>query len=201
MGESYTLLGMGGFLPFEEAYPQALEAAKRAIELDDSLAEGHVSLGAASLMAWNWAVAGQELRHKDLNPNSSPAHRDYGVYLLANGKLSAALAETKIAKELDPLSAMSSLLSGVVYTFQLDYDAAVKEFQNVLQISPTSAIGHWNLSVAYWGQSKFKEFATELAEGYRVSGDSQHASVIEDAYQRGSVRSNDPDQCFFGSAL
>jgi TolB-like protein len=95
LGESYALLAFG-YPPVEEAFPKALAAAKRAIELDDSLAEGHVSLGVASLMSRNWTVAERELRRGiELNPNSSVAHRAYGIYLVANGRLAEAPAETR----------------------------------------------------------------------------------------------------------
>jgi len=188
MAESYALLGFGA-MPVEEARPKALAAAKRAIELDDSLAEGHVSFGLASLLGWNWGVAERELRRGiDLNPNLAVAHREYGIYLVANGRLDEALAEARITKELDPLSAMSSLLLANVYYYQREYDAALKEYQNLIQISPTSAVGQYGLSGVFQSKFMFKESAAALSHGFRLDGDSQHANLIDESYKRGGQR-------------
>ncbi len=56
MGQCHALLGLFGYVPIDEAYDKALAASKRAIALDDRVAEAHVGLGLAAMMKWNWSV-------------------------------------------------------------------------------------------------------------------------------------------------
>ncbi len=111
MSRSYTMLGQLGYLPGAEAYPKAVAAAKRAIDLDSNLAEAHVALGHASTLRWDWALAGSELRRAiELNHNVAEAHVEYAAYLLNVGKVPDALTEARLAQDFDPLS--SDRISG-----------------------------------------------------------------------------------------
>jgi hypothetical protein len=62
MAESYAMLGYWAYVSANEAFPDALAFAKRAITLDDASADAHSAMGLASLMTWDWAKADQELR-------------------------------------------------------------------------------------------------------------------------------------------
>src|ERR1035438_1300842 len=92
MAESYAMLAFDTYLPPNEAFPKAMAAAKRAVDLDDGLAEAHASMGLVSLMMWDWARSDQELRRAiELNPNLSDAHEYRSWYLAAVGTLPEAV--------------------------------------------------------------------------------------------------------------
>jgi tetratricopeptide (TPR) repeat protein len=83
MAQTYSLLGAFHYLPIEEANSRAIAAAKRAIDLDETLAEAHVALGDALIGTWSFAAAESELQRAiELNPNLSGAHTNYGTHFL-----------------------------------------------------------------------------------------------------------------------
>ena len=105
MAHSYSWLGFFGEMPSTEARQKATDAATKAVQLDDSLAEGHAALGYAAMFNWDWQRSEKELRRaRELNPSLAQAHMYYGQYLAAQGKFEEAVAEHKIALELDPSS-------------------------------------------------------------------------------------------------
>ena len=82
-----------------------MAAAKKALELDPSLADAHYALANLETYAWNWADAERGYtRAIELNPNLALAHRWYANFLVLKGRHEEALAEIRRARELDPLS-------------------------------------------------------------------------------------------------
>src|SRR5437879_4432682 len=108
LADSYSLLANNGLVPAKDAYPRAKEAAQKAMEIDDRLAEAHVSLGyVRTQFEWDWPGAERELRRSiELNPAFAIAHDRYGTTLGRMGRLEEAVAEKRRAVELDPLSLM-----------------------------------------------------------------------------------------------
>jgi len=98
------------YLPPNVAMPRAREAAERAVQLDDSLAEGHAALALVrAWYEWNMPAGEREFRRAiDLNPNDAEAHRLYGDFLVANGEFDRGIAEKQKAEQLDPLSVLAS---------------------------------------------------------------------------------------------
>jgi adenylate cyclase len=140
ISRAYTMLGFLGELSVAEAYPKALAAVHRAIDLDEDLAEAHVALGHVSIVMWDWAVADRELRRGiELNPNLSEAHREYAVYLAAMGTLTDALREARVALKLDPLAAGPSNVLGLIAYFNRDYDTSLAQWYKSLELTPDSS--------------------------------------------------------------
>ncbi len=108
LADCYELLGSAPYtvLPPREAFPKAREAARKALQMDDKLAEAHVSLGYYDLVyEWHFAEAQKEFeRALELRPDSATAHQFYAYYLTVSGKLDEAIAERKRAVELEPLN-------------------------------------------------------------------------------------------------
>jgi Tfp pilus assembly protein PilF len=107
LADSYNLLREYSTMPDSEAYPRAIAAARKAVELDDSLAAAHSALAFASFY-WSWDFAGAENEFKraiELDPNNATAHHWYGTALLHLGRFKEALAELDRARRLDPASA------------------------------------------------------------------------------------------------
>src|SRR5271156_6558614 len=105
MAHGYGVLAVLGFAPVAEVYPQAIAAAKKAIELDDTLAVAHVSLAFLSAQRWDFAVADREQRRAlELDPDLAEAHNARMMFNLLRGRLDDAITAGKRAVELDPLS-------------------------------------------------------------------------------------------------
>ena len=116
----------------ENAFSKAEAAARKALELDDTLAEAHTSL-AASLCYYDFdfAQAAREFQRAiELNPNYATAHQWYGiVFLQRQGRFDEAISEVKRALELDPLSLIINSDLGRTYYFARRYDEAVEQLR------------------------------------------------------------------------
>ena len=183
MSRSYSMLGALGYVPGAETYPPAVAAARRAIDLDSNLAEGHVALGHASILTWDWALARSELRRAiELNPNLSEAHAEYAVYLLNMGNVTDALTEAQLAQDFDPLA--SDRVLGLAYWFQRDYDKAIEHWNKSLETSPNSAVAHYNLSQLYRSKMMYDDAVEHLQQALTLEGEAQQAKGIRDSYKR-----------------
>ncbi|HJR35716.1 MAG TPA: BTAD domain-containing putative transcriptional regulator, partial [Gemmatimonadales bacterium] len=114
LADTYAQMGYGGFLPPEEAFGKAKAMARRALDLDSTLAEPHAALGYALMYYdWDWAGAEREFRLAIArNPSYATAHEWYGLFLAAMGRFAEAEREAKTAQELDPLSAAVAATRG-----------------------------------------------------------------------------------------
>jgi serine/threonine protein kinase/Tfp pilus assembly protein PilF len=184
IAESYAMLGYFAYLSANEAFPNAMAAAKRAIDLDDSVAEAHASMGLASLMTWDWVNADQELRRAiELNSNLSEAHVYRSWYLAAFGKLADAVNEGRLAEELDPLSITVNTSLDTLYDFQHNYDKALEQCQKALEIGPSAAAVHYDLYEIYAAKSMYDKAVEELEQGLKFEGRPQEAVAIEQSYK------------------
>ena len=106
LAETYTPLGFFSIDPPREVFPRAKEAARKALEINDTLVEAHGSLGISSLLYdWDWQAAERHFKHAiEIDPDYGLAHLRYGLLLMALGRLDEALREQLRGKELDPLS-------------------------------------------------------------------------------------------------
>jgi serine/threonine protein kinase len=185
IAESYGMLCFTAYLPPDQGYPHAIAAAKRAISLDEELAEAHVSMGLASTLTWNWATADQELRRAiELNPNLTDAHVYRSWYLAAIGKLPDAINESRSAEELDPLSVNVNTGLDTLYFMQRDYDKSLKQCQKALEINPTVAIIHYDLFDIYAAKSMYDKAMNEIALGLRFENRPQQAAAIDQSYKQ-----------------
>lgn len=121
-----------------EAMPKAKAAAMRALQIDDSLAEAHTSLGRVlQVYDWNWKEAESEFKRAlELNPRYPVAHQWYGGYLERTGRMDEAISERKLALELDPLSTITNFELGQAFFFARDYDKALEQFEKTLELDP-----------------------------------------------------------------
>ena len=138
LADVYHVMGSweGGTLPPKEAFPKARAAATKALEIDDTLAEVHASLGYAKLYYdWDWAGAETELKRAiELNSNSETAHHWYSHYLLTMGRTEESLAESKRAIQLTPLDPLLNVHLAWHYCFARQYDAAIQQSQRALDM-------------------------------------------------------------------
>jgi len=168
-------------LPSEEAYPKSKAAALRALELDDSLAEAHVALGAVKgSFEWDWLGAEEEFKRAiELNPDSVGAHRSYSLHLTHMGRFEEALAEAKKAQNLDPLTPLSSWLVGWVYYNWRRYDEAIEEWKNTLELDPNDVRAHAWLPAALAYRGMHEEAMKKAKENVaRNKGDPERALIV-----------------------
>lgn len=159
LADCYTALGYASLLAPREAFPKAIEAAKRALQLDSTLAEPHASLGFCRFYYnWDWAEAEQEFRAAlALNPNSELAYDWYGYYLTAMERYDDAITVLRKAAELDPLSASIQTDIGFSYYYGANYDNAMKELQASLQMNPGLNLTHLWLSRTHLATRRYEE--------------------------------------------
>jgi TolB-like protein/Tfp pilus assembly protein PilF len=165
LADSYTWLGFFGALPPNEAMPKAKQFAQKALELDGSSAEAHTSLGhVKSLYEFDWPGAEHEFKRAiQLNPNSSGAHFGYGItYLCPLGSSKACLVETKLCRDLDPLSPVANTYLGLALLFDQQVPAAVEQYKKALSLGPNFAEAHLSLANVYMDTRKYAQFYSEI---------------------------------------
>jgi TolB-like protein/Flp pilus assembly protein TadD len=169
LANCYGRMGESGRMAYKQAFSAQKAEAASAIELDDSLPEGHAELAnTAMTLDWDWTAAAREFhRALELNPNSAPIHQKYAFYLVRTGQLRDALAEVERGVDLDPVSGRSFHFEGFIYYFSRQYDQALSLIRRVraLDINPPD----WSflLGDVYAEKGMFSESIKE----FRKSGD------------------------------
>jgi TolB-like protein/DNA-binding winged helix-turn-helix (wHTH) protein/Tfp pilus assembly protein PilF len=137
LANAYCLLGHDGVLGQEEALGEAEAAARRALALDDGLAEAHRALGFRRQLAWEWAGAETEYRRAiELNPNYADAHANYSTFLSLLGRHDQAVAEARRARELDPMSIATNAWVFTTLLYARRYDEARAVVVRMRELDP-----------------------------------------------------------------
>jgi serine/threonine-protein kinase len=166
LADAYNLLGSIQYaaLPPAVSMPRARSAAIRALEIDDELAEAHVSLGHVELF-FNWDLKSAEhefSRAIDLNPNYATAHQWYGDCLMLLNRKEEALLEKRTALELDPLSLVITLDLGTAQYYWRDYHAAVEQCRRTLEMDPTFLMARLLLGRSYVQMKRLDQAIAEF---------------------------------------
>lgn len=172
LADSYVLLGTHAVEPPLQASPLAKAAALKALDLDDSLAETHTSLGMVYFYyEWNWDKAEQEFRRAiSLNPNYIVAHNWYASNLAALGRLDEARFQVRCSEELDPLSLGVHIKVGRIAYWSREYDRAIEAYRKVIDLDPQYARAHTRLGMTYAAKQAFGDAISEFQEAQRLSG-------------------------------
>ncbi len=174
LADSYVILpGFGGASP-GESLPLAKTAAQKALELDDTLAEAHSSLGLV-LICYDFDLAGSMKEFEraiELNPNYATAHQWFGNQtLLLSGDFDRAIAEAKLAVELDPLSLIINAGLGIDYFVARRYDEAIEQLRKTLEIDPRFYYAHWILGEALEMKGQLPEALKEYKKAAELDND------------------------------
>ena len=171
LADSYSLLANNGLVPAKDAYARAKEAAQKAIEIDDTLAEAHVSLGYVRYQfEWDWSGAERELRRGiELNPALASAHNLYSTALGRMGRIEEAVGEKRRAVELDPLSLIMNRNLGIILYLARQYDQAIEQERKTLELDPNYIGVHLTIGQAYFEKSMYKEGMAELEKELAIS--------------------------------
>jgi tetratricopeptide (TPR) repeat protein len=174
----YSLMGAFDALPALEAFPRARAAACRALEIDNSLSDAHAVLGFVQMVHdWDWKSAQSELcRAIELGPHRPGGHYAYSHWLLAQDRHEQAVAEAKLALELDPLSLPKNYHLGAAYFFGSEHDAAIEQLRRTSELDPSFAIAH-NLLAIIYAVKRMPQEALAEAERARAYSDGLYIRV------------------------
>jgi TolB-like protein/DNA-binding winged helix-turn-helix (wHTH) protein/Tfp pilus assembly protein PilF len=175
MAESYVLmadLGATFKLPPKDAYTRAKAAALRAVEIDDTLAEAHVSLGRVAFnYEWDWAGAEREFKRAiALKPDFVPAHHWYSHVLISQGRFDESLAESLHALALDPLDVAMNFHLGFHYWNARQYDQARAQLEKTLTMDPNHHETHSILGLVYAQQGRYRDAISEWQKSMELGG-------------------------------
>jgi TolB-like protein/Tfp pilus assembly protein PilF len=172
LADSYGLLAFFGLAPALTVMPKAKEAARRAIAIDDGLAEAHASLaGIFKIYDWDWAASEREYKKAiELNPNYATGHRMYASYLAAVGRAEESLREGKLAHELDPFSLVISMEIAWNCYMARDYERAAEEALRTLDLEPQFAAAQSTLGLVYEQKGQFEDALLALEKTRAAAG-------------------------------
>jgi serine/threonine protein kinase/Flp pilus assembly protein TadD len=172
LADCYDLCSYHGLLQPREAAPKAKFAAAKALEVDDTLAEAHTSLGMAEFwFDWDWSGAEREFRRAiELNPNYGVGHYWYGVYLGAMGRLTEAIAENQRARELEPFSIIINAYLGMLLYRTGAHEQAIQVIREAIELDPNFAQAHYFLGIDYAAKALYEEARVEFQRALDLSG-------------------------------
>jgi tetratricopeptide (TPR) repeat protein len=183
LADCYTLLREYTAMPDKEAYPRALAAARKAVELDDKLAEAHASLGFISFY-WSWDAATAEhefQRALDLNPNDVSAHHWYATVLSQVGREGEALTEIEKARSLDPTSTSILADKGLLLFTAGQRQQAVALLKQMEATAPEFASPHRYLADIYFKTSDYPRYLVESRKTAQLMHDQQALEIAASA--------------------
>ena len=173
LADCYNQLGtaMIGVMPPLEARRTAENTARKALEIDNEVAEAHATLGYVNFFNWNWATAEEEFKRSiELNPNYASAHSQYAHYLVAWERIDEALAEINRAQELDPLSLSISSSRGYILENSRRYEEAIEQLRRVIAIDPNHYQANWTLGLTYLANGQIDQGIATAEKAVAVSG-------------------------------
>ena len=179
LADAYRSVAIAGEMPSTEFLPKAKEAAQKAIEIDDTLAEAHAELGFIIFWYdWDWTAAEKQFKRAlELNPNSPDIRWFYAHLLSTLGRHTEALAEMRRARELDPLSLRINANEGQFLIHAGQTDEGLARLQKTFELDPRFWLAHLFASSAYIEKGMFAEAVAEARKARDFSGASTHHPV------------------------
>ena len=181
LADAYALQGSLLYivLPPKQVIPKSKAAAMKALQLDQDLAEAHVTLAyIETIYDWDWANSEEDFKRAiALNPNYSQAHLWYGMHLAALGRQNEAIAQVKRAHELDPLSLINNSAQGLMLYFGGEYDAAIDQLHATLELDSDFFVAHWLLGMAYEQKRQYEDARSEFQKARRLAP--RNSAILE----------------------
>jgi TolB-like protein/Tfp pilus assembly protein PilF len=173
LADCYIAPGYYGVAPPQTVMPLGKAAAKKALQLDETLAEPYASLGmVTAIYDFEWSEAERRFqRALTLNPVSPTAHMWYALFhLVPVGRLDEALRVARRAEEIDPLNASTSAVVGATLYYRREFDAADAQLQKTLTIEPRFPIAHYFRGRALAGLGRFEDATLAVEEARKLMG-------------------------------
>lgn len=170
LADTWLMLGEFEFRPGIEVWPKAEEIAKKALILDETLSDAHVTLGHLSIHLFDWPAAEQELtRAIELNPRNAEAHHFYSQYLANMGDMDRSMSEALLSLELDPLSLLVSSTVGLQYYRARRWEEAEAQFKQTLEMHPDYLRARRNLGRVYLAKGMHREAIAEIEKSVALA--------------------------------
>jgi serine/threonine-protein kinase len=168
LADSYALLGVA--LPPRDAFPRAIAASLKALEIDDAVAEAHTSFAFARMFfEWDWNGAeGEFKRAIELNPNYATAYQWYGRLLSALGRHNESIINLEMAQALDPLSLSINTGVGLSYYMARRFEEAIQQYRKAIEMSATFMVAHEHLGSALLQAGMHEEAVEEFRTAARL---------------------------------
>ncbi len=188
LADCYNLLREYTMMPATEAYPRALAAAKKAVELDERSSAAHASLAFVSFFGmWDAGTADEEFRRAiDLDPNNANAHHWYATYLSAVRRFDESLDEIDHAQALDPNSASILADKGRLLWIAGRSQESLRLLQQLEQANPNAMSPHRYLRFAYIEMGESARYLSEMKKEAHLLDDSS-LSAIAEAAEKGFI--------------
>jgi eukaryotic-like serine/threonine-protein kinase len=177
MADSYIVAAEEGFIPLDEAYAKTLWASSKAVEADETVADGHIMVATVREHDWNWAEAEREYRRAiELNPGLARAHHWYGLLLSALKRHDEAISELKRAVEIEPLNASLYANQAIVYANAHRYSDALESVNAARTISGSGKSWNEILGMLHIYQGMYDRGLEEIRSGAAES------ATIDDSF-------------------
>jgi serine/threonine-protein kinase len=187
LADVYNLLASTTVMSPDMVNPAAREAAAKALALDESLAEAHVSM--AEFLPETEAERHFK-RALELNPGYAQGHLWYGRFLAARGKVEEGIREMEIAQSLDPLAPIIAANLSEHYRAARQLEKALQEAQRTVALEPAFARGHVALGQVYETQGRYDEAVAEFQRSRELGGTNwpEFRERLQHAYDKGGYR-------------
>ena len=184
--DCYNLLREYTSMPASQAFPLAISAAKKSLELDDVLPEGHRALGFAYFY-WNWDLAGGEREFRRaiaLNPNDVEARHWYATALLSVARYPEALAQIEHARQLDPSSPSIAADRAVILFFSGRQDEAIQILLDLEKSEPSFLSPYKYLAGSYFDRKEYLKSFDQSERAAQIAHDQKTIAAIASAKQQ-----------------
>jgi tetratricopeptide (TPR) repeat protein len=184
LADAYISAGNFNLLPSKEVDSKAKYAARKAIEIDNNLAEAHAALAFSTMLFdWDWTSSELEFRKAiNLSPNYGPAHQWYAVSLVSAMRFNEAIAEANEAQRVDPLSLFINAGAGWVSFLVRDYDRTIAECTKTLEMEPRFAPAHLYRGMAYEQKGMFDKAIADLESATDSEGGASFSGALGHVY-------------------
>jgi tetratricopeptide (TPR) repeat protein len=186
LADCYNLLREFSIMPPDEAYPRALAAAQKAVELDDTSPGAHNSLAFATFY-WNWDPTTAEREYKralELDPNFVQGHHWYATFLLASGRFPEAVDQIEQARKLDPSSTTIQADKGLILNWAGRKSEAFTLLKQLESSDPSLATTHTYLASIYFERKDYENFFVESKQAAQLRHD-EASLAVTNAAERG----------------
>jgi serine/threonine-protein kinase len=190
LADTYIVIPNYSDVTTQEAAIKGRAAALKALEIDDSLAEAHTSLGGIkSDFEWDFTGAENEFKKAlTLNPNYATAHHWYAQLLSPRGRHDEAIAEIKRAQSLDPLSLIINAVVGDTYIKARQYDQAIDQLKKTIEMDKNFPLAYRYLGNAYVEKGMYNEAIAAFATADKIAGASpERTEGLRQAYAAGGA--------------